>query len=835
MKRPARFIVLGAILSVWTAYVFMKAAPTWLPTTTFIRNLVDSVAKTNSGDAGPLYALVHHSEMLGKVAVLAIAQACAGVIALAWLAPGVGGGWLARWGAGFVFSGLAVLGWGLAGLLFPVTAVLVPLVTSLFVLVPHLVKARNMQPARRKENAGGGERDPWAVAVAVVASLAVLMMAALAVVPDTSWDAVVYHLRLPAFFVQEHRIFHVPTNQFSSFPLGTEMLGAWFMLWGGLERMGGGQAAKLYHLSCAVVAALCARRATMLVAREKQWSDSAPFLGNLAAALVLLAPLTGTMAVRAYNDWVQAAFAGLVLVAVLERGRGSALLAAVLCAGAFSAKYTAVFILAPLAVLVFRLNWRPYAVALAGLVPWLAKNYLLTGDPVAPFFTGWFHIPAETAQILSAYSGSVSAMSLNFAQLGALLSVMMNESSGEMLGELLMVLPLLLLLSPLRGTAGKRAVYFLLVLTAVWYLLVPSVRFYAVGVPALAVTAALGFGALEASLASWVRWPLAVVLLLNLIRLPLAHVGLFGPLPFILGRESVEHYLTRSLYPGPYYEPLALEANTRLPANARLLVMIDIKAHYIWRRVYHDFQYIQPGLFLRWLREAGSVDGLLARMKREGASHVLVVYQRTRDVGRHYSWQGAELAEAAEFFAAHTRPVANTGAVEVLEVSRRALPRRNIDIYNWMLFVHPENLMLEKDYAGADSLLRETIRRAPWFKATTSYLGMSLARQGRVKEAMPLLEAAVRGGGNTAPGASFAIGQLRQKGGDQAGAERAVREAIRLNPNFVEARYELGRMLALRARYAEALTEFREVLRREPGSRNAASAAMELEKRLGLR
>jgi len=815
----------------------MKAAPTWLPSTAFVRNLVNSVEKADSGDAGFRYALVHHSEMLGKVAVLAVVQACAGAIALAWLAPAAPGGWLARWGAGFLFSGMAVLGWGLTGLLFSATVVIVPVVTSLFVLVP-LFRARKRRPVHAKGRNKGEEKpghDPWAVAVAVVSGLAVLMLAGLAVAPDTSWDAVVYHLRLPAFFVQEHRVFHVPTNQFSTFPLGTEMLGAWFMLWGGLERMGGGQAAKLYHLSCALVAALCARRATMIIVRENNRTASASFLGNLAGALVLLAPLTGTMAVRAYNDWVQAALAGLALVAVLERGRGSLVLAAVLCASAFSAKYTAVFILAPLAVLAFRLDWRFYAVAVAGLAPWLAKNFLLTGDPVAPFLAGWFPVQRETAQILSAYSASVAPMSLNFGVLGSVVAVMMNESSGEMLGELLMVLPLLLLLSPMRGKTGRSAVVFLLVLSAAWYLLVPSVRFYAVGVPALAVTGALGFGAVESVLNSWVRWPLALVLLLNLIRLPLAHLGLFGPLPFILGRETVEHYLARSLYPAPYYEPLARGANEQLPENARLLVMIDIKAHYIWRRVYHDFQYIQPGLFLRWLREAGSVDGLLARMKREGASHILVVYQRTRDVGRHYPWRGSELAQAAEFFASHTRPVVNTGAVEVLEVSRKALPRRNIDAYNWLLFVHAENLMLEKKDAEVDALLRETRRRAPWFRAATAYLGMALARQGRLGEALPMLEESVRNGGATAAYSSFAIGQLRQKRGDQAGAERAVREAVRMNPDFLEARFELGRMLAQRGHYAEALTEFREVLKRDPGNRSCINAAMELEKRMGLR
>ena len=52
-------------------------------------------------------------------------------------------------------------------------------------------------------------------------------------------------------------------------------------------------------------------------------------------------------------------------------------------------------------------------------------------------------------------------------------------------------------------------------------------------------------------------------------------------------------------------------------------------------------------------------------------------------------------------------------------------------------------------------------------------------------------------------------------------AAAAYAEAVRLNPDFTDARLHLGRMLAALGRPAEARTQFAEVLRLEPGNTDA--------------
>jgi tetratricopeptide (TPR) repeat protein len=314
------------------------------------------------------------------------------------------------------------------------------------------------------------------------------------------------------------------------------------------------------------------------------------------------------------------------------------------------------------------------------------------------------------------------------------------------------------------------------------------------------------------------------VLGLNLIRLPVDHVRLFDPLPFVFGRESAWDNASRALYPAPFYGRIADWANRTLPPNARLLVMVDIKAHDLWRRTYHDFQYAKPGVFLRWLREGGSVDGLLRKLREEGVTHILVVRQRTRDVGNHYAWAGAELAEAAEFLAAHTVPLAQTQMVEVLRVDARPHPRRSLDGYAWMLLTHPENLLIWGRDDEAAALLDETARLVPWLRGVKTFLGMSLARRHRYVEAERVLtEAALEGGGDLAA-SWLLLGQVRHYRGNRAGAVAAWRETLRLDPRRAEAHYSLGIVLFDLGRAADALAEAAEACRLDPGNAEYAQA-----------
>ena len=106
--------------------------------------------------------------------------------------------------------------------------------------------------------------------------------------------------------------------------------------------------------------------------------------------------------------------------------------------------------------------------------------------------------------------------------------------------------------------------------------------------------------------------------------------------------------------------------------------------------------------------------------------------------------------------------------------------------------------------------------------------GRSLAQLRRTDEALAqlTLAAATRKDAR----AYVAIGEIKQRGGDMAGAEKAFRDAIALNPSFVEARTMFAALLLNLGRVDEAEAQLAEAQRAAPDDElaNRALAALYL-------
>jgi Tfp pilus assembly protein PilF len=87
-------------------------------------------------------------------------------------------------------------------------------------------------------------------------------------------------------------------------------------------------------------------------------------------------------------------------------------------------------------------------------------------------------------------------------------------------------------------------------------------------------------------------------------------------------------------------------------------------------------------------------------------------------------------------------------------------------------------------------------------------LGMEALRGGRASEALKQFDAAIEMDG-TYPDAWLGRGVVLERAfNDDAGAERAYRKAVALNPDFPEALNNLGQLLARTGRLEEALKAF---------------------------
>ena len=210
-----------------------------------------------------------------------------------------------------------------------------------------------------------------------------------AMAPEHSPDGMAYHIPVAARYYREHGFVPWTDNMYANLSQGLELL---FTFAYGFGRH---SAAALVHWTFLMVLPLavlsCARRFGFTTA------------GVFAAVLVFTSPVVGRDGTVAYNDVALAAaiFGTFYVLEIWRTERQSGLLA---CAGllagfAFAIKYTGAIAIAwaIAVVLLGTKRLKPAlitTVAAAVLVcPWLIRNYVYTGNPVAPFFNRWFPNP----------------------------------------------------------------------------------------------------------------------------------------------------------------------------------------------------------------------------------------------------------------------------------------------------------------------------------------------------------------------------------------------------------------------------------------------------------
>ena len=215
-------------------------------------------------------------------------------------------------------------------------------------------------------------------------------------VPDYGWDAFTYHLALPERYLFRNRIVVTPLFPHSAFPQMVEML---YLVALSLDS---GALAKLIHLQFGLFTAL----AVFAMARSVSMRA-----GLLAVAILAADPLFNWELSVAYNDLAATLFAVLATAAFDEWRRTNASaslrMAAIFAGACVSVRYPAGVVPAAMACLIWLGTpwraWRPKLAAsltfagVAALVlsPWLLRNLVFTGNPVAPAAQSVFHAPGH--------------------------------------------------------------------------------------------------------------------------------------------------------------------------------------------------------------------------------------------------------------------------------------------------------------------------------------------------------------------------------------------------------------------------------------------------------
>ena len=453
--------------------------------------------------------------------------------------------------------------------------------------------------------------------------------------PETSQDALVYHLAIPDIYIRNGGFEYVPGNFFANFPQNMEML---FTL--GLM-LDGSSLAAYYHWLLGLFTAL----AVAALARQISGGKG----GILSATVFATIPTVALIATWSYVDLGLVFFEVVAVLAFLRWWNNGSLgwlfFAAINTGLAAGCKYTggAIGILIGIAIffegakqrrklkesLVFITLFS--VVSLSIVSPWYIKNFVYTGNPIYPFMYTIFggkDWDLQRSVVLSEFLNSWGSSEgfLDFISLPWKLTFFAKFFSIESFDGL--IGPIFLLASPiifvsLKGTSNARIVFFMAAgLALFWVLMSRQIRFL---LPALACVSAILGGSQFLYEKTIYRRVLVTCLGISFAFNTLVistHFASHNPIPVVLGFEHQEQYLAREVPGGDY--PLFQHINTKLPQNAYVLFAASGNPGFLCQRKYRVDAIFENETLMDILEASkDSEKGILGEFKRRGFTHVL--------------------------------------------------------------------------------------------------------------------------------------------------------------------------------------------------------------------
>jgi hypothetical protein len=541
----------------------------------------------------------------------------AGSLANAFLLLGAVG-WLSAWSLGLVILGAGLLGW-----------------KGLMTLPSQLVE---LPPFLRREG-GWGMALAWGL---VVTGGAALFLLALGAAPPVDWDTLMYHLPVPALFLEQGRIFLPPDNLHASF------VGLLHMLYLPLLAAGSVSGPALLNGALAILLALTLfSMGARFFNGETGSLGLGMFWGTTTVLLVAITPRTDVSLAL----FLLLAHYAFLLALDEEAGVGWAYLGAVLVGFAAGIKFNGLAYGVALAPLALWVAWRRgagrgvggeggpgggtgeagvengpnpggrgeraraaarttllmAALGLLALAPWLVKNWALMGAPLYPYFAHrmvepWLQALYDAAPAVQApdptLSQSLRGIRLPVSLWGVFFAPGSQTAEGEgafyFTSRILLLLPLGVFLLRRRWLGWLMAPPLLYL----FLILVPfpatNLRYLIPAVPAL--TLAVAFVLLEVGNRYLPRRP-ATLLVLVLATVALGPSWRAGKrwvtgteaVPHLLGRASESDYWATHHDPGVRaYAPMVSFVNEHVPDSARILMLFEARGFPLEPRVYQD-------------------------------------------------------------------------------------------------------------------------------------------------------------------------------------------------------------------------------------------------------
>jgi 4-amino-4-deoxy-L-arabinose transferase-like glycosyltransferase len=491
--------------------------------------------------------------------------------------------------------------------------------------------------------------DRWLAFLTLFCAATLLLALVLALLPPVEWDALTYHLAGPERYLHNHRLTPEFDIYYLFFPAFSEML-----FTAGMALKGDVVAHLLHYgfllLTLGAVGAFAAR----------YWQ---PRHGLVAAAFFLSIPAALQIAAWAYVDltltfytfagfyalynWLESQVAAANTNQPASRPWGWLILAGLFSGAAAAIKYTgAAALLALGAVLLWafvrrRLRARQFLVVAAILgvltlllaAPWYLRNWLVTGNPIYPLIwggRGWNEVSTRWLLVLGEKKTPLDLLLIPWT-----LTIVGREGT---LAYDATISPVFLLLLPLLLLVRRKApgLAELALIAAVGYAawIASGAASYGAFVlqgrmllPVFAALSLLCAYALS-GLDRWDRLHFSIQRVLTmLVTLTLGFgwlnqalvVAGSNPAPYLSGYQSAQQYQDEHITMN--WNQARTYVNQNLAAGDKVLFFWEPRSYGF--RVPHEPDPLFDN-FSQLVARYGSVDGVLAGLRAEGVTHLLV-------------------------------------------------------------------------------------------------------------------------------------------------------------------------------------------------------------------
>lgn len=504
--------------------------------------------------------------------------------------------------------------------------------------------------------------------------LAVLGAVVMCFIPEIFYDAMVYHLGVPRYFLHEGGIRYYPSIH-AQFPFLRQMLNVIAL---GLEDY---RLAKLLHWSSAPLIL-----ATYYALAERYSRPHAVLIAGLALFSMPMVQL---------NLWTSGVDVGLTFYTLLaflawlngltevENRKGWMLLSAVFGGFCFASKYPgliSVVFMSAVTVIWLGLsekNWRAgflWGTVLSGVAvlvasPWLIKNWVFTGNPVYPYLFSHFggrDLLADRLHDFTSDTGTGAKTKLLDLLKTPWTETLREVSSLTAPGVFTLAFLGYLLVGVIRKELREKWYWAgFLFFAFYWFTVNAMTDRLRLAIPGLSIGCFL-LGAMASSLYAragrFYRFLLATVVVIAAglgLRTTWPTVQMsYDPWNVLTGRETELEYLSYS-HSGMDPHPMGAvieEVKKLVPMTGRVLIVGDEKVSFFPRRfiasgVHNDSPLVQ------WSKEAKSADELAQRFEKEGVTHVLLnITEAMRLMGyKILTWDDPSMARFSVFFDYHLK------------------------------------------------------------------------------------------------------------------------------------------------------------------------------------